>query len=186
MKEEKFGIPFYISRVPNWEEQKEIIINSLPNFKKYKLEKSKNSGHGDKNHYTDYFKNLEKPPIYAETVLGCINDQILSFCEITKQNWNLTAIWFQTYEQYNNFSVHNHGIEGWSAILYVEFDDQEHSPTTFYSPYPSWKKEMLGQYETYIPPVKEGDLLIFPSMIQHEASSNLSSKRRTIISFNLR
>ena len=45
---------------------------------------------------------------------------------------------------------------------------------------------MLGQYETYVPKVKEGDLILFPSMIQHEASSNMSDKRRTIISFNLK
>ena len=36
-------------------------------FKKYKLEKSKNSGHGDNNHYTDYFENLKEPPEYAST-----------------------------------------------------------------------------------------------------------------------
>lgn len=186
MDEIKFGIPFYIYSIADWEEKKKIILDSLPDFKKYKLEKSKNSGHGDKNHYTDYFDNLEKPPEYAKVVLGCIDDEILSFCRTTQENWNLTSIWFQTYEKYNNFSVHNHGIEGWSAVLYVEFDDQEHSPTTFYSPYPSWKRSMVGQYETHVPKVKEGDLLLFPAMIQHEASSNMSDKRRTIISFNLK
>jgi ectoine hydroxylase-related dioxygenase (phytanoyl-CoA dioxygenase family) len=47
-------------------------------------------------------------------------------------------------------------------------------------------RSTLGQYETYEPKVKEGDLIIFPSTIQHEASTNMSNKRRTIISFNLK
>ena len=98
----------------------------------------------------------------------------------------MNAIWFQSYEKYNNFKVHNHGIGGWSAVLYVEFDDEEHSATTFYSPHMSNNRSTLGQYETYEPKVKEGDLIIFPSTIQHEASTNMSNKRRTIISFNLK
>ena len=186
MEDIKFGIPLYTYSIPNWETKKEVILNCLPDFKKYKLEKSKSSGHGDKNHYTDYFDNLENPPEYAKTVLECLNDKILEFCKLTNDSWNLTSIWFQTYEKYNNFSVHNHGLEGWSAILYVEFDDSEHSPTTFYSPHLSWEKGTLGQYNSHVPKIKEGDLVIFPAMIQHEASSNMSDKRRTIISFNLK
>lgn len=182
----RFEVPFYIYSISEWSDKKKLIVDSLPNFKEYKLEKEKSSGHGDKNHYTDYFENLKNPPPYASVVLECLNDDILNFCKTINRNLNLTSIWFQSYEKYNNFSAHNHGIDGWSAILYVEFDDVEHSPTTFYSPYPSWKKEIMGQYETYIPKIKEGDLIIFPSMIQHEASSNLSDKKRTIISFNLK
>ena len=186
MIENQFSIPFYIFSVEDWKNKKKIILDSLPDFTKYKLEKSKSSGHGDKNHYTDYFDNLKEPPEYANTVLNCIDDEMKSFCSSTQEGWNLNAIWFQTYEKYNNFQVHNHGIGGWSAVLFVEFDDEEHSATTFYCPYPSNKRNMLGQYETYVPKVKEGDLILFPSMIQHEASSNMSDKRRTIISFNLK
>ena len=181
-----FYTSVYTFSISDWKNKKKIILDSLPDYKKYKLEKSKNSGHGDNNHYTDYFKNLEEPPEYANTVLDCINDEVESFCRSTKENWNLNAIWFQSYEKYNNFKVHNHGIGGWSAVLYVEFDDEEHSATTFYSPYMSNNRSTLGQYETYEPKVKEGDLIIFPSTIQHEASTNMSDKRRTIISFNLK
>ena len=181
-----FYLSFYTFSIPDWKNKKKIILDSLPDFKKYKLEKSKNSGHGDNNHYTDYFENLKEPPEYASTILDCVDDEVKSFCASTQEGWNLNAIWFQSYEKYNNFKVHNHGIGGWSAVLYVEFDDEEHSATTFYSPHMSNNRSMLGQYETYEPKVKEGDLIIFPSIIQHEASTNMSNKRRTIISFNLK
>jgi hypothetical protein len=186
MIDNQFSVPFHLYSVDDWINNKKIILDSLPDFKNYKLKKSKNSAHGDKNHYSDYFDNLKKPPEYSKCVLNVLDKYIKLFCDHTKESWNLNAIWFQSYETYNNFQVHNHGIGGWSAVFYVEFDDKEHSPTTFYCPYMSSKRSMLGGYDTYIPKVKEGDLIIFPSFILHEASSNMSDKRRTIISFNLK
>ena len=186
MIDNQFSVPFHTYSIDDWETNKKKILDSLPDFKDYELKKSKNSAHGDKNHYSDYFSNLNKPPKYSKVVLGILEKHIKSFCEYTKEPWNINALWFQSYETYNNFQVHNHGIGGWSAVFYVEFDDKEHSATTFYCPYMSSKRSFLGGYDTYIPKVKEGDLIIFPAFIMHEASSNMSSKRRTIISFNLK
>ena len=36
------------------------------------------------------------------------------------------------------------------------------------------------------PPIKEGDMVLFPSVITHEALPNMSDIRRTIVSYNLR
>ena len=47
-----FYISVYTFSISDWKNKKKIILDSLPDFKKYKLEKSKNSGHGDNNHYT--------------------------------------------------------------------------------------------------------------------------------------
>ena len=92
MIENQFSIPFYIFSVEDWKNKKKIILDSLPDFTKYKLEKSKSSGHGDKNHYTDYFDNLKEPPEYANTVLNCIDDEMKSFCSSTQEGWNLSLI----------------------------------------------------------------------------------------------
>lgn len=79
--------------------------------------------------------------------------------------------------------VHNHGHSGWSAVLYVEFDPEYHTATKFYSPF---NNPWSGRLQTFIPPVNEGDLVIFPATISHEALPNESERLRTIISFNLR
>lgn len=187
MLTEKFAIPFFKYSLNDWEEKKKIILNSLPDYKKFKLEKNDvRHGNADVNHYSDYFENLDKSPEYTNEVISCITEEITKFCDTTKADWRMTNLWFQVYEKYNNFSIHNHGPEGWSAVLYVEFDKEDHCSTIFYSPYPSWEKETLGIYQSYIPEVSEGDLIIFPASIQHEASSNFSDKKRTIISFNLK
>ena len=186
MLAQKFAIPFFKFSLDDWTQKKKIILDVLPDYKNYKLEKSNERGFGDVNHYSDYFENLDKSPSYANAIISCISDEITKFCDATKSDWRMTNLWFQTYEKYNNFSIHNHGPEGWSAVLYVEFDSKEHRATTFYSPHPSWEKNTLGVYQTYIPEVSEGDLIIFPASIQHEAYSNFSEKKRNIISFNLK
>lgn len=182
----KFEIPFIFFSIDNWEEKKSIILNSLPDYKKYEKGIDLQGPTMKKSPYSDYYNCPYKFPEYTDTVLSCINEELSKFSLITQKDWKLTHLWFLVYEKYANFSVHNHGPEGWSAVLYVNFDEKEHSGTTFYSPYPSWQKDILGTYESYTPKVKEGDLVLFPSNIMHESSMNFSDKNRTIISFNLK
>ena len=182
MIDNQFSVPFHTYSIDDWETNKKKILDSLPDFKDYELKKSKNSAHGDKNHYSDYFSNLNKPPKYSKVVLGILEKHIKSFCEYTKEPWNINALWFQSYETYNNFQVHNHGIGGWSAVFYVEFDDKEHFPTTFYSPFPD---PYFGTINKIAPPVSEGEILTFPSILLHESPASVSDKQRTIMSFNI-
>ena len=42
-----------------------------------------------------------------------------------------------------------------------------------------------GNLEMYTPPVREGDMVIFPSTLAHEAPPNKSDTRRTIVSYNM-
>ena len=37
----------------------------------------------------------------------------------------------------------------------------------------------------YTPPIREGDMIIFPSTLAHEAPPNKSDTRRTIVSYNM-
>ena len=78
--------------------------------------------------------------------------------------------------------VHNHGSIGFSGILFVSFNENLHTATRFYSPFNNF---IDGSVIGYRPVVKEGDLLIWPSSILHEAESNHSEEDRIIISFNL-
>ena len=43
-----------------------------------------------------------------------------------------------------------------------------------------------GDMQFYTPNVREGDMILFPSYIMHQALPNKSEKRRTVISYNLR
>ena len=92
-------------------------------------------------------------------------------------------MWYQTEEYGSSHGLHNHGHSGWSSVIYVDYNPQIHSPTQFFSPFNNpWN----GNLEAYQPPVKEGDMVIFPSTIAHEALPNSSRVSRTVISYNLR
>ena len=72
----------------------------------------------------------------------------------------------------------------WLVVsIYVEFDPELHESTQFYSPF---RNVWNGNLETFQAPVKEGDMVIFPATISHEAPVNRSDTRRTIVSYNLR
>ena len=91
-------------------------------------------------------------------------------------------LWWQTTYKGDFHTPHDHGMEGWSAVFYAQFNPEVHRPTTFYRPYPA---PMDVVPPVFNPKVKEGDLFIFPSFILHEAPINTSDEPRTIISFNL-
>ena len=94
----------------------------------------------------------------------------------------LTDMWYQKYYKGVQHSFHNHGHSGWSSIIYVEFDHEKHEATRFISPFNNvWN----GNLEMYTPPVREGDMVIFPSTLAHEAPPNKSDTRRTIVSYNM-
>jgi len=179
----QYEIPFFQYSIEDWQEKKKIIKEALPDYKQYAIE---NNNLTDNNHYSDYHQNADTAPEYAEDVISCVEEEIKKFCDDTRSSWDMTRLWFQTYEKTNSFPLHNHGMNGFNAILYVDYNNTEHSPTIFYSPYPSWRREMNGAYESFRPNVCEGDIIFFPSMLQHESPANLSESKRTIISFNLK
>jgi hypothetical protein len=67
-------------------------------------------------------------------------------------------------------------------VLFLEFDEKEHIPTTFYSPFPN---PYYGTISKAAPPVSEGDIIAFPSLLLHESPVSPSDKQRTIMSFNI-
>lgn len=95
----------------------------------------------------------------------------------------VVEVWFQQSSGKQTHRVHNHGQDGISCVWYLEFDPSVHHTTKFYSPFPD---AFTGNLQELEPKVKEGDLIAFPSFIQHEQRPSFSDKRRTIVSFNIK
>ena len=64
----------------------------------------------------------------------------------------------------------------------MDFDNTKHTSTKFYAPFNNF---LTGFNMDHQPNVIEGDLVLFPSSIMHENVCNESSKKRTVISFNV-
>lgn len=86
-----------------------------------------------------------------------------------------THMWFQQYEQQDFHSWHRHPGTDWGFVYYVELPD-DGPPTEFRNP--------LDINETILPQVKEGDFVLFPSILEHRSNENNSSGRKTVVVTN--
>lgn len=170
-----FHIPLITIQCDRWKQKKDAI-NSLP---------SKLKTYNDTGVRTDYHTQLcEKNFNYNDIVEKIFNDEIVSLCGILRMSKSkVVSSWIQSYKFKTWHETHNHGALGYSAVCYVDFDENEHKATQFISPFNNF---MTGDILTYTPTdIKEGMITFFPSSIHHQAAPNMSKKVRKILSFNL-
>jgi len=185
-----FQIPFYHYSIPNWDDAKPLIINE---YLKTNLTCINSNLLSDNYLYTDFYDTFQHRniPEYINNTLNILSSQIDIFLkdisEICDQSLikkaKVTSAWFERLEKNMNHPIHNHGAVGFSAVCYINFDPSIHLPTIFVSPYNNF---LNGQTMHHQPDVKEGDIIFFPSFLQHYAPTNTNEKERLIFSFNMR
>ena len=114
----------------------------------------------------------------------------------------IDEIWMNAYEKAHFQEGHTHLPGFFSGIHYVCFDPEHHNGTTFGNPQAklySYLTNMNGDFEgTTIDmdvnrhldemndvDVEEGDIIIFPSTLEHMVKKNMSDKLRITVSFNI-
>jgi len=172
-----FTVPIVYYPIKNWSENKKKILDALPPEDDSQLEPN---GTGL---YTDFFINgkVKEFPSYFHTVVDVIKPYLKSFMDGNPVEF--VEMWYQKYYNMVEHKTHCHGFTGWSSIIYVEFDPKVHESTRFFSPF---RQPWDCDVEVFQPKVKEGDMILFPSSLLHEAPVNRSDTRRTILSYNIR
>ena len=178
-----FGIPITKFVIDDWSEKKPKLLK-LIDFTDNDIVECQ----------TDYYKYQTSAPYLNEFVdilqtdldklvneyTQILSDRYRGDCPFKGvEEWQL---WSQRYDIGQYHGAHNHGLMNISCVLYVEFDSEEHFPTTFYSPNPN---PFYGTIDKIAPPVNEGEILTFPSVLLHESPVSKSDKQRTIMSFNI-
>ena len=172
-----FSVPIVYYPIENWSENKKKILDALPPEDDSQLEPN---GTGL---YTDFFINgkVKELPSYFHTVVDVIKPYLKNFMDGNPVEF--VEMWYQKYYNMVEHKTHCHGFTGWSSIIYVEFDPKVHQSTRFFSPF---RQPWDCDVEVFQPKVKEGDMILFPSSVLHEAPVNRTDTRRTIISYNIR
>lgn len=172
-----FTVPIVHYPIENWSENKKKILDALPPEDDSQLEPN---GTGL---YTDFFINgeVKELPSYFHTVVDIIKPYLKNFMDGNPVEF--VEMWYQKYYNMVEHKTHCHGFTGWSSIIYVEFDPKVHESTRFFSPF---RQPWDCDVEVFQPKVKEGDMILFPSSLLHEAPVNRTDTRRTIISYNIR
>jgi len=114
------------------------------------------------------YKNVLSP--YIENHFGDL------LGKMSYTGFTYTGIWFQQYEKNNRHEPHRHDFVSWTNVYYLELPE-DGPRTELY--------DLYDQTKTFIPDVKEGDILTFPGFAMHRSPPNLSDKRKTVIVFNV-
>lgn len=130
---------------------------------------------------SDYYENKRTGWPYTHDFFLILEEEFDKLLKHTdKDSLHITALWGQRYKEAQYMPTHTHGTTGYSAVVYVEFNKQEHFSTRFLAPYHSVDNHL----DAFSPDVEEGDILVFPSFLLHDAPPFLSKQNRTIFSFN--
>ena len=115
----------------------------------------------------------------------------------------IDEIWMNAYEKAHYQEGHTHLPGFFSGIHYVCFDPEHHNGTTFINPQSniySYLTNMMNSDcegttidmdvnrhldEMNDVDVEEGDVIIFPSTLEHMVKKNMSDKLRITVSFNI-
>lgn len=167
-----FSVPLIHIQVREWKEKKNEI-KRLYETQKINFDGAvKTDYHSQINSNFSYNKILEK--LFKEEL-----DELYKFINIRGK---IISSWFETATKSNSHPTHHHGAIGYSAVCFVDYNQEEHTPTQFISPFNNF---INGYMLHHSPDVSEGSLIFFPSTILHFTEPNKSNIDRTILSFNI-
>lgn len=173
-----FQVPLWRTNVENWEQKKSQLLELLDEDNL-----DKNNNECVPNDYTSQQKDGRFYCRYCDQVSTILYDEISQFFQYAEIGGHMYAAWFERAGRSEYHHPHNHGMHGFSAVCFVEYDSEVHTPTQFTSPFTNF---VTGEIINHSPPdIVESSLIFFPSSITHFTHSNLSDIPRTILSFNL-
>ena len=186
-----FSTPVWVSELSNYkninEELKEFIFIEKSKDPLGKRKSNVNGWHSNEFSLQDdklkKFLNSLTPKIHEATIdMGW---------DLTNQVVKITSMWSIINKQNSFNERHHHGNSALSAAYYVQADDNA-GDIVFYDPrsaftfsHPSSTKvnDLNAQVKSIRP--KSGNLVLFPSYLDHSVNPSKSNNERIVISFNV-
>lgn len=192
-----FSVPLHKLTVTNHDKIKKYLMDNIyPQFLK--------NGENDKvtNAYTDYVPGAAKAPWLMLSKL--YDDDIREFLEYTgvdfSKGWTYkVTCWYGMMTNSTSQFPHDHTggprTIQWSAVHYVTLDN-ENSGTVFLNPNARMMKSVIPTKnsqalpEMYWPDkkqmlVEEGELLLFPSWLDHHTPAHTTGNLRVVVAMNI-
>ena len=164
-------LPIFKYKVDNHEIIKPLILEDIKEMGSFSLMDkyqhiTNTDWHLNEGFNRPYFKHVD---FHIQNICNELKNQ-LGYVE---SKIMLLNYWFQQYTKGDHHKWHNHSKSLFSAVYYVNLQN-DNPKTTF----------RLGNEEFDIA-VKESEILIFPSFLEHTSKENNSEYIKTIVSFNL-
>ncbi len=131
----------------------------------------------------NYDKFIEGMQELFEEEINLVYDKIIKpYDRLSKRNLKIGDFWFQNQNNGTAHGIHTHGSNGLSAVCYMKYDKQHHTPTNFISPnFNSFNNINMTWYPEES---TEGTMVFFPSNILHYTRPNNSDVSRIIAAIN--
>ena len=123
------------------------------------------------NYYLEDFKEI------FESELAQFKD------DIGVNEFELTSVWCVKYDKGDWHVPHNHSSTGFSGVLYLDYDEDEHTGTYYLNPITN---PITDETDIGCPYAYEGSITIVPSSMLHFTHPNTSDKVRSIIGFDIK
>ena len=176
-----FSTPLLHLKVSDWEEKKKELLEIFEKRKSdpeaWQVGARRDSALDVE---TDYHHNYDNNLDYSEDITEIFQDELEILADTFQCSVEVCTTWFEKAKKGKMHQVHNHGISGFSAVCFIQFDHKKHTPTVFLNP-------NLADVEiaNALPPrIREGSLIFFPSYLLHYTAPNESDTDRIILSFN--
>tara|TARA_A200000159_G_scaffold33660_1_gene30279 strand:+ start:7709 stop:8428 length:720 start_codon:yes stop_codon:yes gene_type:complete len=191
-----FQIPIAHIKVKDWENKKKQLLSLYNNTKENQsmgddpFDVSTDYHYREGGQYNDSINSiLDEELAILETMFlqtDQFNDEYAKVISPECENalyFSIQNSWFEKAKKYEAHYPHHHGLIGYSCVLYIHYDQKEHTPTTFMNPFIA--NAIGGQSDWHFDEAKEGSLLCWPSSVIHFTHPNSSNKERLILSFNM-
>jgi len=159
----------YQYNVSDWETKKSKIKEFIKQGRFKRLE----------NFYSDRGQNY-----YLNEFLEIFQDELNQFkVELGVTELNVTSVWCVKYDRGDWHVPHTHSASGFSGVLYLDYNDEEHTGTYYLNPITN---PITDETDIGCPYVYEGNITIVPSNTMHYTHPNQSDKVRSIIGFDMK
>lgn len=161
------------TRVENHHKLKSSILNAIADFGTHSIiHKGQRISNTDWHirHGVGHELDTKRYAQIVQPALNAHNQEIANYTGVRRVFCD--GVWFQQYKKHDFHSWHVHGNCLYSNVYYVDFG--KNCPKTLF--------RFMGQ--EFSVDVEEGEILTFPSFLQHCSTPNQSEYTKTVIAFN--
>ena len=169
--EPMFAVPIFHLYAEDWDSKKKLLqdLSSHQEFKK------------EEGEYVP--SDFRSKKVQWEKIELLIRKELEKFKKQVNLPLEVDAYWFEKGGKGDQHLIHNHGATGFSAVMYIDYDPEEHTPTQFVSPF----NNVIGWVDVYSPrDIRSGSVVFFPSFVHHYTLPCESEKERLVLSWNMK
>lgn len=189
MRQEIFigKLPLLISDWPDFKDHKQKIINTCLEFEKINTVESQIAPRAKHNLWESTFDFLEQQQSLINLKLWIVEESASMISDLNKRNYRtvITESWAHVTRFGGYHRPHYHNCSTWSGIFYIDSDIEENG-NNWYLPYFIERKAGLDfADDSFSSRFVPGRMILFPSMLMHDAEPYQGNHARILIGFNL-